>query len=70
MSTLEKLEQMPMQDFTAKAYLEYSMYVILDRALPHIADGFKACTTAHYLCDVRVGFVSDIKAQESSTHGW
>ncbi len=41
MSTLEKLEQMPMQDFTAKAYLEYSMYVILDRALPHIADGLK-----------------------------
>jgi topoisomerase-4 subunit A len=41
MSTLEKLEQMPMQEFTAKAYLEYSMYVILDRALPHIADGLK-----------------------------
>ena len=41
MSMLEKLEQMPMQDFTAKAYLDYSMYVILDRALPHIADGLK-----------------------------
>lgn len=41
MKTLEKLEQMPMQEFTAKAYMEYSMYVILDRALPHIADGLK-----------------------------
>ena len=27
--------------FTEKAYLDYSMYVILDRALPHIGDGLK-----------------------------
>ena len=34
-------EQKPLSAFTEKAYLDYSMYVILDRALPHIADGFK-----------------------------
>ncbi|MDF1677759.1 MAG: DNA topoisomerase IV subunit A [Legionellaceae bacterium] len=34
-------EQKPLRDFTEKAYLDYSMYVILDRALPHLADGFK-----------------------------
>lgn len=34
-------EHMPLQAFTEKAYLEYSMYVILDRALPHIGDGLK-----------------------------
>lgn len=34
-------EQLPLLDFTEKAYLDYSMYVILDRALPHIADGLK-----------------------------
>jgi topoisomerase-4 subunit A len=34
-------EQLPLQDFTEKAYLDYSMYVILDRALPNIADGLK-----------------------------
>ena len=34
-------EQKPLTDFTEKAYLDYSMYVILDRALPHLADGFK-----------------------------
>ncbi len=34
-------EQMLLKDFTEKAYLDYSMYVILDRALPHIADGLK-----------------------------
>lgn len=34
-------ERQPLTEFTEKAYLDYSMYVILDRALPHIADGFK-----------------------------
>lgn len=34
-------EQLPMAQFTEKAYLDYSMYVILDRALPHIGDGLK-----------------------------
>ena len=35
------VEQQPLQSFTEKAYLDYSMYVILDRALPHIGDGLK-----------------------------
>jgi topoisomerase-4 subunit A len=34
-------ERVPLSEFTEKAYLDYSMYVILDRALPHIADGLK-----------------------------
>ena len=37
----EGLETLPIQDFAEKAYLEYSMYVILDRALPNIGDGLK-----------------------------
>jgi topoisomerase-4 subunit A len=37
----EKNEQQPLHVFTEKAYLNYAMYVILDRALPHIADGLK-----------------------------
>jgi topoisomerase-4 subunit A len=42
MTTLvDDLEQLPLRDFTEKAYLDYSMYVILDRALPHIGDGLK-----------------------------
>lgn len=36
-----KLDAMPMAKFTESAYLHYSMYVILDRALPSIADGLK-----------------------------
>ncbi len=41
MSLQENFEQLPLKDFAEKAYLDYSMYVILDRALPHIADGLK-----------------------------
>ncbi len=37
----ENIETIALQEFTEKAYLDYSMYVILDRALPHIADGLK-----------------------------
>ena len=37
----EQNEQRPLQEFTEKAYLDYSMYVILDRALPNIGDGLK-----------------------------
>ena len=37
----EGIEQLPLVTFTEKAYLDYSMYVILDRALPHIGDGLK-----------------------------
>jgi topoisomerase-4 subunit A len=32
---------MPLKAFSEKAYLDYSMYVILDRALPHVSDGLK-----------------------------
>ncbi|MCB1872938.1 MAG: DNA topoisomerase IV subunit A [Gammaproteobacteria bacterium] len=39
--SLDGIEQMPMKHFTEKAYLDYSMYVILDRALPHLGDGLK-----------------------------
>ena len=41
MGLQENFEQLPLKDFAEKAYLDYSMYVILDRALPHISDGLK-----------------------------
>ena len=37
----EGIEQMPLRTFTERAYLNYSMYVIMDRALPFIGDGLK-----------------------------
>ncbi len=41
MGLTDNFEQLPLKDFAEKAYLDYSMYVILDRALPHIGDGLK-----------------------------
>lgn len=38
---LAEVERQSLSDFTERAYLNYSMYVILDRALPHIGDGLK-----------------------------
>jgi len=38
---IETVEELPLSAYTEKAYLDYSMYVILDRALPHIGDGLK-----------------------------
>jgi len=34
-------ERIPLKDYAEKAYLDYSMYVVLDRALPHLGDGLK-----------------------------
>ncbi|MBY5980583.1 DNA topoisomerase IV subunit A [Ferrimonas balearica] len=39
--SLEGVEQQPLRQFTEQAYLNYAMYVIMDRALPHIGDGLK-----------------------------
>ena len=36
-----EMESMELERYTEKAYLDYSMYVINDRALPHLADGLK-----------------------------
>ena len=34
-------ERVPLKDYAEKAYLDYSMYVVLDRALPYLGDGLK-----------------------------
>ncbi|MFT7052540.1 MAG: topoisomerase-4 subunit A [Psychromonas sp.] len=39
--SLEGVETLPLTKFTEDAYLNYAMYVIMDRALPHISDGLK-----------------------------
>lgn len=38
---LDGIEEMPLAQFSKKAYLDYAMYVIMDRALPHVGDGLK-----------------------------
>ncbi|MBX3708503.1 MAG: DNA topoisomerase IV subunit A [Gammaproteobacteria bacterium] len=41
MTTANNIEHIPVHEYAEKAYLDYSMYVILDRALPHVGDGLK-----------------------------
>lgn len=38
---IDEPETLPLRTYTERAYLDYSMYVINDRALPHVADGLK-----------------------------
>lgn len=40
-ASLEGIEKKSLAEFTEQAYLDYAMYVVLDRALPHIGDGLK-----------------------------
>ena len=40
-SSFHGFEQIPLSEFAERAYLDYSMYVVLDRALPFIGDGLK-----------------------------
>jgi len=45
------LEQQSVAEFSERAYLDYSMYVILDRALPFVGDGLKPVQRRNHLCD-------------------
>lgn len=40
-SSNQSLDQLPINEFSRHSYLDYAMYVIQDRALPHIGDGLK-----------------------------
>lgn len=44
--SFDGVEQLPLRKFTEDAYLNYSMYVIMDRALPYIGDGLKPVNDA------------------------
>jgi topoisomerase IV subunit A len=39
--SIENFEQIPLREYAERAYLDYSMYVVLDRALPYLGDGLK-----------------------------
>src|ERR1051326_3375634 len=60
------VEQTPVSEFTRKAYLDYSMYVILDRALPHIADGLKPVQRRIVYAMSELGLSSNAKFKKSA----
>src|SRR5215207_5943977 len=62
----EGVEQQPLKAFTEKAYLEYSMYVILDRALPHIGDGLKPVQRRIIYAMSELGLRSTAKHKKSA----
>ena len=62
----EKLEQQSLSQFSEKAYLDYSMYVILDRALPHIGDGLKPVQRRIIYAMSELGLSSTAKYKKSA----
>jgi topoisomerase IV subunit A len=65
-SAMEECEQVPFQEFARKAYLNYSMYVILDRALPHIGDGLKPVQRRIVYAMSQLGLSSTAKFKKSA----
>ena len=62
----EGIEQLPLKTFTEKAYLDYSMYVILDRALPHIGDGLKPVQRRIIYAMSELGLLAAAKHKKSA----
>lgn len=59
-------ETLPLRAFAEKAYLDYSMYVILDRALPNIADGLKPVQRRIVYAMSELGLKSTAKYKKSA----
>ena len=62
----EGLERLPLHLFSEKAYLDYSMYVILDRALPNVADGLKPVQRRILYAMSELGLSSAAKFKKSA----
>ena len=65
-SVMEEYEKIAFQDFARKAYLNYAMYVILDRALPHIGDGLKPVQRRIIYSMSQLGLSSTAKFKKSA----
>jgi len=63
---LEGIEQLALKDYTEKAYLDYSMYVILDRALPQIGDGLKPVQRRIIYAMSELGLAAGAKPKKSA----
>ena len=59
-------ETLSLRDYAEKAYLDYSMYVILDRALPHVGDGLKPVQRRIVYAMRELGLKSSAKYKKSA----
>ena len=64
--SLDGVERRSLADFTENAYLNYSMYVIMDRALPHIGDGLKPVQRRIVYAMSELGLDADSKHKKSA----
>lgn len=65
-SSFSNVEQQPLRAFTEHAYLDYSMYVILDRALPHVGDGLKPVQRRIIYAMSELGLTAQAKYKKSA----
>ncbi len=65
-SSPEAEEQLPLREYAERAYLDYSMYVILDRALPNIGDGLKPVQRRIVYAMSELGLKSTAKFKKSA----
>ena len=63
---ITETERLPLRVFAEKAYLDYSMYVVLDRALPNIADGLKPVQRRIIYAMSELGLSSTSKPKKSA----
>ncbi|MYE86143.1 MAG: DNA topoisomerase IV subunit A [Gammaproteobacteria bacterium] len=61
-----EFESLPLRTYTERAYLDYAMYVINDRALPHIADGLKPVQRRIIFAMGELGLASNAKFAKSA----
>ncbi|ANC05278.1 DNA topoisomerase IV subunit A [Pseudomonas putida] len=66
LDSLEGVERRSLADFTEQAYLNYSMYVIMDRALPHVGDGLKPVQRRIVYAMSELGLDADSKHKKSA----
>ncbi|MDU9391796.1 DNA topoisomerase IV subunit A [Pseudomonas sp. zfem002] len=64
--SLDGVERRSLADFTEQAYLNYSMYVIMDRALPHVGDGLKPVQRRIVYAMSELGLDADAKHKKSA----
>lgn len=59
-------EQIPLKEYVERAYLDYSMYVVLDRALPFVGDGLKPVQRRIIYAMSELGLAASAKPKKSA----
>ncbi len=65
-SSFDGFERIPLREYAERAYLDYSMYVVLDRALPFIGDGLKPVQRRIVYAMSELGLAATAKPKKSA----